>query len=1473
MSSLSVSLRFAFTLLLYLVMGLPLAANAQAIAVQNLAVLVDADGSETIASVSAPGAAQRFTPLDGLFSAGYTRKVHWLRFSVQAPAAGSWWLEVMPPFLDDLRLFTPDGATFAERRSGDRLPFASREEDYRGFIFKLALADSAPQTFYLRLQTTSASLVTLQLWQPERFQGSKDFDYVVMGFLLGVFLLVLLLNLLLWWGTREPLYGWFSLLVGANLLLNFAFTGLTAQYLLPQMPLLADAAVSASVLIFLGATAPFYRRMLRVERDQKFYFYVFRAMLVLPCVLLISLFTGHYPEAARIAVSFSGLSALLILYLSSRLSRDGRREARHLLLAAVLVLLTRIFGVLFSLDLLPGALGVNVLQLQRWLPLAVTLIMQVALAVRLQEASKVNRQEAQRALLIERDRLRKEVQEHEARWTGAVDAIGEGIWEWDIASGEMLRSRVFDAALGYSEQDLSLTAEAWVELIHPDDLASNVACLQNYLTGKSATYAIEMRLRTKDGNYRWIACRGTGIGRDAAGAPTRMIGMHTDISARKQAQLDLVQSLAENNAVLERMQHAERFAQGTVDAISASLAILDASGVILSVNQAWRQIAQTHGGGSDLLCEGTNYLAVCDAASGASSEGAHEMAAGIRCVIQGIQGIQDEFILEYPCGSPPEKRWFSSRVTRFQGAGVIRVVVAHEDISTRKRADLARDEVQALLQNIADRVPGMVYQYHLRVDGSSHFPYVSESIRQIYRVSPQQAFENAAAVFAVLHPDDHDIVVIAIQQSAADLTPWQQEYRVKFDDGTARWLMGSALPQRQPDGGTLWHGFITDITERKKTEAALAEKAQLLVTVLANSSVGIIFIRDRVQVWSNRRIGEMFGYTSAELENQSPGLIFPTVQSQEAFVRAIYPALDRDGRFSTRCEMRRKDGSLFWVSLSGTSVDRNDPGAGSIWVAEDISKQRKTETALLVANDELTFQNEEKGKRAAELVIANDELTFQNEEKGKLAVELTTARDDAESANLAKSRFLATMSHEIRTPMNAVLGMAQVLLQPNISEANRLDYARTILTSGQTLLALLNDILDLSKIEAGKVDLEAIAMQPAQLLSETRSLFKPTADLKGLKLDVNWSGPVGTYLGDPHRLSQMLSNLVGNAIKFTSQGSIHVEAAEVACIDDDATLEFSVSDSGVGIAPDKLELLFQNFSQVDSSTTRNYGGTGLGLSIVRTLAQLMGGEVGVQSEVGAGSRFWFRIRARRLQGASHGAVQSSGMVAPDPGALITFDARVLVVEDNLQNQKVALALLKLLGASVSLAQNGQQALLMSRSVDLILMDLEMPLLDGYQATQQIRQWELSAKQPRRPIIALTASAFAEDRQRCLQAGMDEVMTKPMELNVLTAALRRWLPGAVSEPVATAASSEPAKVLDVARAQGLMHELEPLLENLQYKAFARFKDLQELARATPLAPLLLRADAALQAYQFGVALAELQKLMADPAWQGEPIESE
>lgn len=483
---------------------------------------------------------------------------------------------------------------------------------------------------------------------------------------------------------------------------------------------------------------------------------------------------------------------------------------------------------------------------------------------------------------------------------------------------------------------------------------------------------------------------------------------------------------------------------------------------------------------------------------------------------------------------------------------------------------------------------------------------------------------------------------------------------------------------------------------------------------------------------------------------------------------------------------------------------------------------------------------------------------------------LESSREEAVAANLAKSRFLATMSHEIRTPMNGILGMAQVLLNPKLPEAEREDYARTILTSGQTLLSLLNDILDLSKIEAGKLHLEYSVFEPEHLLNEAQALFSGSARNKNLRLEHVWQGPSRQrYRADVPHLRQMLFNLVGNAVKFTAQGQIRIEGRLVSADGGTAMIEFAVSDTGIGIPADKQDLLFKPFSQADSSSTREFAGTGLGLSLVSNLAALMKGEVGVESEPGQGSRFWFRFAAEIVPAEAVPQRNARPLTTP---ALSVHDAallsgHVLVVEDNRTNSKVIELLLKKLGVSSSLAVDGSQAVAMAAGgerFDAILMDIHLPVLDGYAATSQIRQWEKESARVRCPIVALTANAFADDRQHCMEADMDDFLAKPIQFEDLKSVLGQWLPTAGQSMAALADGS--AKTIDIDRVNALLAELEPLLSGHRFDAVTRFKELQRLCAGTEIAVDIDKIEQALHDFKFEFAHEHLGRLSRTHGWR-------
>ncbi|MBL8481709.1 MAG: PAS domain S-box protein, partial [Rhodocyclaceae bacterium] len=625
--------------------------------------------------------------------------------------------------------------------------------------------------------------------------------------------------------------------------------------------------------------------------------------------------------------------------------------------------------------------------------------------------------------------------------------------------------------------------------------------------------------------------------------------------------------------------------------------------------------------------------------------------------------------------------------------------------------------------------------------------------------------------------------------------------------------------------------IMRDLTEYRKVMTELGTERRRLRDILEGTNVG---------TWEwNVASGEtVFNERWANIIGLSLADISPTNIS--TWIRYAHPDdLDRSNELLKKhfsgelshyeCEVRmhHKDGHWVWV------LDR---GRVSSWTAEG--------KPLLMSG------------------------THQDISEIKLSqTELIAARDEAETANVAKSRFLATMSHEIRTPMNGILGMAQLLMMPDVPEVQRKDHARTILNSGQTLLTLLNDILDLSKIEAGKLQLDAQVFDPAQIVREVSALFRSSADGKGLHIDARWEGASGLrFRADGYRIRQMLSNLVANAIKFTDCGSILVTARAQAGDADHAMLEFAVTDTGIGVPSDQQTDLFAPFSQADSSITRRYGGTGLGLSIVKTLAQLMGGGVGVESEPGVGSRFWFRIRAEHVAAGAEARHKDRAAAPSDPAGLA---GTVLIVEDNPTNQRVVQSMLQRLGLATRVAGNGREgleALGSNPDIDLVLMDLQMPEMDGCEASAHIRAGELAAGRGRRPVIAMTAHAFEHDRKRCFAAGMDDFLCKPVMLDALRSVLAKWLPAQAGAGPAATPVTAAARPLDPEQVRGLLKSLLPLLDKNKFDAIDRYEDMLNALRDTESAAEFAAIRHFVSDMQFDLAARRLREIASDRGWQ-------
>jgi PAS domain S-box-containing protein len=598
-----------------------------------------------------------------------------------------------------------------------------------------------------------------------------------------------------------------------------------------------------------------------------------------------------------------------------------------------------------------------------------------------------------------------------------------------------------------------------------------------------------------------------------------------------------------------------------------------------------------------------------------------------------------------------------------------------------------------------------------------------------------------------IHPDDLVRVMADAQANLDGTTPlYINEHRVSCKDGSYKWILDRGIVvSRDEDGKPLRViGTHADISEHKLAN----EQLKKLSLAVEQSPESIVITKLNAEIeYVNRAFVDTTGYSAEELVGQNPRVLHSGKTPPETYT-SMWESLLQGRSWKGEFHNRKKDGTEYDEFAIITPLRQPD---GTI-------------THYVAVKDDIT----EKKRIGRELESHRHHLQELVEQR---TADLNTARQQAETANIAKSAFLANMSHEIRTPMNGIIGMANILRREGITpqQAKRLD---TIDASAQHLLSVINDVLDLSKIEAGKFTLEEAPVVVSSLLANVSSILSERVKAKGIHLLIETEHLPHNLVGDPTRLQQALLNYATNAVKFTEKGTVTLRALKQEETAEDIVVRFEVTDTGIGIAPEAMSRLFATFEQADNSMTRKYGGTGLGLAITKRLAELMGGKVGADSTPGVGSTFWLTVTLTK----SGETAEAPTETATDAEAEIRrryAGQRILVVDDDPVNREVALAQLEAVDLIADIAEDGAKAVALAQknSYAAILMDMQMPKLNGLEATQEIRRLPGYRDTP---IIAMTANAFAEDKAKCMAAGMNDFLIKPFNPDQLFAILLRAL---------------------------------------------------------------------------------------------------
>ncbi len=697
-----------------------------------------------------------------------------------------------------------------------------------------------------------------------------------------------------------------------------------------------------------------------------------------------------------------------------------------------------------------------------------------------------------------------------------------------------------------------------------------------------------------------------------------------------------------------------------------------------------------------------------------------------------------------------------------------------EHLTARQAAEMSVRESAEQLRLALDAAKAGTWSWELQTQKNTW----SDELFRLYGLEPGECEPSYETWLRTIHPDYREAAGRAVREAASRGDELSLEWRVNLPHGPVRWLLSRGRPEKDAEGRVVRYiGVAVDISERKRSELELEQHrhhlqqlVQSRTAELAEANRVLAARADEISdLYNNAPCGyhslapdgtvlavndtelTLLGYARDEFVGRSIGN-FMTPQSLERF-RQNFSDFARVGYIrDLEIDFVRKDGSIL-PTLVGGDLVRDAQG---------------------------------KFVRTRSILVDNSERKAREEQLRAMQDELARRAVDAEAATRSKSAFLANMSHEIRTPLNAIIGLTHLVLgagQPP-AQAERL---RKIESAGHHLLSIINDILDISKIEAGRVELEHEDFHLSSILDNIQSLIGEQARSKGLRIEIDPDSVPVWLRGDATRLRQALLNYAGNAVKFTERGTIVLRAILLEDRGDELLVRFEVQDTGIGISAEVLPGLFEAFEQADASTTRKYGGTGLGLAITRRLAELMGGETGATSTPGVGSVFWLTARLERGRG-----IRPSVKIAPQENAEAVLrqryrGTRLLLAEDNEINREVAQELLHSVGFDVDTAETGAEALAKAQRMDyaLILMDVQMPVMDGLDATRAIRALPGWAK---RPILAMTANAFDDDRRLCEDAGMNDFVVKPVDPDHFFQTLLQWLDLANAEAPSSPASA-------------------------------------------------------------------------------------